>query len=105
MGTGQLVARQYEDRVVSTACINVIQLGVALGVIFLMGLYSALFLPRLPLDAPHRGFDLYSWLSAFYADELQPTPDSHVVLTKRMELDDIVKYTGDLRFRYVIPEK
>lgn len=80
-------------------------MGVALGVIFLMGLFTALFIPRLPLDAPHRGFDLYSWLSAFYADELQPTPDSHVILEKRMELKDIMKQTGELKFRYVIPEK
>lgn len=76
-----------------------------MGIIFVMGLFSAFFLPRLPLDVPHRSFDLYSWLAAFYADELQPMPDSHVVLEQRMELDDIMKHTGELKFRYVIPEK
>lgn len=103
VGTGKLVAQQYADKVISAAFIDVIQLAIVLGIVFAMGVISAIFLPRLPLDVPHRGFGLYSWLSAFYADELQPAPDSRVEISKRMELKDIVQYTSELRFRFVIP--
>lgn len=68
--------------------------------VLFLGLVAALFVPKLPLDVPHRGFELYSWMAAFHADELVgEQPNSGI--TRNMPLGDIADQMGDLRFRYV----
>jgi len=98
-GSGLVVARRYDDQVVTNAVINNIFMAATILTAFLMGLISALFVPRLPLDVPRRGFDLYSWFSAFYAHEL--VTERPAGISKDMDLKDIQDYTGELKFRYV----
>ena len=98
-GSGLVVARRYDDQVVTNAVINNIFMATTILAAFLMGLISALFVPRLPLDVPRRGFDLYSWFSAFYAHEL--VTEHPAGISKDMDLKDIKDYTGELKFRYV----
>jgi nitrate reductase gamma subunit len=98
-GTGLVVARRYDDQVVTSPVINNVFMCMTILAAFLMGLISALFVPRLPLDVPRRGFDLYSWLSAFHAHEL--VPEHPTGISKDMELRDIKDYTSKLRFRHV----
>ena len=97
-GSGLVVARSYQDQVVTSPVINVIPACMTILAVLLMGLVSALFIPRLPLDVPRRGFDLYSWLSAFYAHEL--VPEHPPAISKDMDLKDIIDHTSDLKFRY-----
>ena len=97
-GSGLVVARSYQDQVVTSPVINVIPACMTILAVLLMGLVSALFIPRLPLDVPRRGFDLYSWLSAFYAHEL--VPEYPPAINKDMDLKDIIDHTSDLKFRY-----
>ena len=42
---------------------------VYLSVVLLVGLFAGLFVPRLPLGMPRRGFELYTWMAAFQAGE------------------------------------
>jgi len=98
-GSGLVVARRYHDRVVTSAAINNVLMCITVVGAFIMGLISALFVPRLPLDVPRRGFDLYSWLSAFYAHEL--VAERPTGISKDMELRDIMDHTSELKFRYV----
>jgi hypothetical protein len=65
---------------------------------FVMGLISALFVPRLPLNLPRRGFDLYSWLSALYGHEL--VAERPAGIGKDMDLKDIIDRTSEFKFRY-----
>jgi len=98
-GSGLVVARRYHDQVVTSAVISNALMGPTILAAFLMGLISALFVPRLPLDVPRRGFDLYSWLSAFYAHEL--VAERPAGISKDMDLRDIIDHTSELKFRYV----
>lgn len=98
-GSGLTVARRYQDQVVTTAVISTLIMVSIMFTVFLMGLISALFVPRLPLDTPRRGFDLYSWFSAFYAREL--IAEYPAGISKNMELRDIIDHTAELKFRYV----
>jgi hypothetical protein len=98
-GSGLVVARSYHDQVVTNAVINNIPMCMTILAVFLMGLISALFVPRLPLDAPRRGFDLYSWFSAFYAHEL--VAERPAGISKDMDLRDIIDHTSELKFRHV----
>ena len=98
-GSGLVVARRYDDQVVTNVAINNVFMCMTIFAAFLMGLISALFVPRLPLDVPRRGFDLYSWLSAFDAHELVPKHPTGI--SKDMDLRDIVDYTSELKFRHV----
>lgn len=100
-GGGLTVARQFHDVYVTRPTIFVIETAALLFFVFLLGLISALFVPRLPLDAPRRGFDLYSWMSAFHAQELLAEDKTSDMNTQHLELDDIIESTGDLKFRYV----
>ncbi|KAF9040663.1 hypothetical protein BJ165DRAFT_1530546 [Panaeolus papilionaceus] len=97
-GTGKLLAHRYVDKVVTSSSINNIYLAVALGIVLLLGLISGFFVPRLPFGQPRRGFDLYSWMSAFYAQEL--TSEQPTGIYKNMELRDIVKSNNNIRLRY-----
>ena len=98
-GSGPIVARRYYDQVVTNPVISNTFMCITILAAFLMGLMSALFVPRLPLDVPRRGFDLYSWLSAFYAHEL--VSESPVGISKDMDLKEIIDHTSELKFRYV----
>ncbi|TFK43069.1 hypothetical protein BDQ12DRAFT_596142 [Crucibulum laeve] len=100
VGTGDSLARRYSDRVLSSAEIEHVLMAIALAVVLILGLTAALFVPKLPLGTPRRGFEIYSWLAAFYADELvseKPT----VGIGRKMDLDDIVDHVGNLKFKYV----
>ncbi|KDR74467.1 hypothetical protein GALMADRAFT_71149 [Galerina marginata CBS 339.88] len=98
VGSSLSVARRYPDQVVTNTKIANVQIAVIIFFVCLMGAISALFVPRLPLDLPQRGFDLYSWFSAFYAKELvAEKPGS---LDRHMELKEVVEYAGDMKFYY-----
>ncbi|KAF9464261.1 hypothetical protein BDZ94DRAFT_1216732 [Collybia nuda] len=99
-GSGDLVARCYPDRVLSSAHIHPLQMSIYLLLVLTLGLLAVFFVPKLPLDIPHRGFELYSWMAAFHADELVGE-GRHSGITRNMELDEIAYQMGDLRFRYV----
>lgn len=73
----------------------------ALAAVLAIGLIAGLFVPKLPLDVPRRGFELYSWLAAFQADEL--VGDTVNGLPKNMDLREIHDQLGDLKFRYAGP--
>jgi len=98
-GSGLVVARRYDDQVVTNPVINNILVWMTILAVFIMGLISALFVPRLPLEVPRRGFDLYSWFSAFYAHEL--VAERPAGISKDMGLGDIIDHTSELKFRYV----
>lgn len=116
-GTGDLVARAYPDRVVAFASIQPVYMVVTLIALLILGTVAALSVPRLPMNAPRRGFELYSWVAAFYADELvgcgkgEPAMPGEQVqaglgqvglpIGRRMEIEEIQQHIGDVRFRYV----
>jgi hypothetical protein len=62
---------------------------------------ASLFVPKLPLSVPRRGFELYSWVAAFHGDELVGAKNS-IGIEKKMELKDIEQQIGDLKIRYVL---
>lgn len=97
-GTGASLARCYPDRVLSSASVHPVLMITALGCVLVIGLICGFFVPKLPLDVPKRGFDLYSWLAAFQADEL--VGDRMSGLPKNLELREIQSQLGDLKFRY-----
>ncbi|KAF9526688.1 hypothetical protein CPB83DRAFT_769770 [Crepidotus variabilis] len=98
-GSGSTVARLYPDKEVSDVYIHNGYYALAISVVFLMGALATFFVPRLPLGSPRRGFDLFSWMTAFAAREI--VPDRASGLEKQMELNDIVQHAGEMRFRYV----
>ena len=98
-GSGLLVARRYDDQVVTNAVINNPFMCMIILAAFVMGLTSALFVPRLLFDLPRRGFDLYSWLSALYGHEL--VAERPTGIGKDMNLKDIIGLTSEFKFRYV----
>lgn len=97
-GTGDALARCYPDRVLSSAHINPIQMAIALLSVLFVGIIAGMFVPRLPLSVPRRGFELYSWLAAFHADELVGERTSGI--SRHMELEEIEGQLGELKFRY-----
>ena len=98
-GSGLTLARRYQDQVVTSVAISNPLMASTMLTVFLMGLISALFVPRLPLDMPRRGFDLYSWFSAFYMHELVAERPGGI--SRNMELRDIIDHTAELKIRYV----
>ncbi|KAG6883889.1 hypothetical protein C0992_007533 [Termitomyces sp. T32_za158] len=101
-GTGEILARRYQDRVLSSTSINPVYMGICLGLIFLLGVLAGFFVPTLPLDVPHRGFEIYSWIAAFYADELMEIGRTPVI-EKNLKLQEIAQQVGDIKFRYMDP--
>ncbi|RDB19547.1 hypothetical protein Hypma_013386 [Hypsizygus marmoreus] len=99
-GTGKLLARRYPDRVLSSASVNPLYMSIYLLLVLIFGLLAGFFVPKLPLNVPHRGFEVYSWMAAFHADELVGER-RNVGIARNMELDDIEHQMGELRFRYV----
>jgi hypothetical protein len=82
----------------STASFRPVYVSLYLLSMLTLGLLGGLFVPKLPLDVPHRGFDLYSWMAAFHADELVTEKD--MGMTRNMELHEITDRLGGLKFRY-----
>lgn len=112
IGSGSLVVRVYPDLVLAFASIDPLAMVIALVVIFLLGLTAALSVPRLPLGIPRRGFGLYSWLAAFRAEELVGMSEKQtgegkryilidLPIEKGMDIEDIEKQVGGMRFRYI----
>ncbi|KAG6915381.1 hypothetical protein DXG01_011753 [Tephrocybe rancida] len=99
-GSGELLARRYSDSILSGTWINPIYMGVYLTLILLLGLLAGFFVPRLPLDVPHRGFEVYSWMAAFHADELIEIGRAPGI-ERNLELHEIAEQMGDLKFRYI----
>lgn len=107
VGSGAVVVRSYPDSVLASATLQEAQLIVVLIICFVMGAFAALFVPKLPKDMPKRGFDLYSWLAAFYADELvmvsKPEGTSGqpgVLIGRKMDIEDIEQHFGKVRIRH-----
>ncbi|KAK0231351.1 hypothetical protein IW262DRAFT_1262876 [Armillaria fumosa] len=95
-GSADTLARQYPDLVLAYASIHVLYTVSLLITVLSVGVIAGLFVPTLPLRVPHRGFDIYSWLAAFRANEL-----THIKgITKRMKTKDIAKQVGDSKISY-----
>ncbi|KAG6898724.1 hypothetical protein C0993_004840 [Termitomyces sp. T159_Od127] len=101
---GEILTRRYQDLVLSSTSVNRIYMGIYIGLILLLGVSAGCFVPKLPLNVPHRGFDVYSWIAAFHADELIETggtPENRVGIEKNMDLHEIVQQIGDIKFRLI----
>jgi len=102
-GSGLIVAQKYQDLVLSNASINTPAMLGYLAFLLLVGLIAGLFVPRLPLGMPRRGFELYTWMAAFQAGELEGEINEHTgenEALKHMELDEIERAIGELKVRY-----
>ncbi|KAF7331706.1 hypothetical protein MKEN_00050400 [Mycena kentingensis (nom. inval.)] len=102
-GSGQTVARCYPDNVTTFVKIATFDAVVVLGIVTVLGVFAGLFVPRLPFSIPRRGFELYSWLAAFYSNELvleKAEQRGSEDFPKHLELEDIKRHMGDLRFHY-----
>jgi hypothetical protein len=97
------VARKYQDLVLSDASINTPAMVIYLMLVLLVGLIAGLFVLRLPLGMPRRGFEVYTWMVAFQAGELvgesNEDGDEKKAL-RNMELHEIERAMGGLKFRY-----
>ena len=97
------MAQKYEDLVLSNAFINAPAMLAYLAFLLLLGLIAGLFVPRLPLGMPRRGFELYTWMAAFQAGELGIEIDERAggkEALRNMELDEIERAVGGLKVRY-----
>ncbi|KAL0949015.1 hypothetical protein HGRIS_009111 [Hohenbuehelia grisea] len=99
-GTGNILARSFSDRVLATAKIRHEFLAAFIGAVLLTGLIAGLFVPRLPLGVPKRGFELYSWMAAFRGDEVASEMQRSGA-EKTMEVKEIEKSMRDSKLRYV----
>ncbi|KAJ7290676.1 hypothetical protein C8J57DRAFT_1276271 [Mycena rebaudengoi] len=103
-GSGRTLARSYADDILSVTELKTRDAIMVIVVVFMLGLSAGLFVPRLPLDVPRRGFELYSWIAAFYSRELVideiDLSDERGTMTKNLELSDIRRRMGDYKFRY-----
>ncbi|KAJ8085959.1 hypothetical protein PM082_004778 [Marasmius tenuissimus] len=97
-GSGDAVAWAFHDQVLASARLEKVLAGGLLAIILGMGLIAGFFVPKLPMDVPRRSFTLYSWLTAFQANEL--VGDRPPLARRQMHLDDLEKEYGDLKFRY-----
>ncbi|KAG5635173.1 hypothetical protein H0H81_012145 [Sphagnurus paluster] len=88
VGSGPIVARRYNDRIVASASIEQLPTLFCLGFIMLIGLFAGLFVPKLPMNVPHRGFEMYTWMAAFHGHELVGE-GTDVEIAPNMELDEI----------------
>lgn len=95
-GSADTLARQYPDLVLAYASIHVLYMVGVLTTVLSVGVIAGFFVPALPFRIPHRGFDIYSWLAVFRANEL-----THIKgITKRMKTKDIAKQVGDSKISY-----
>lgn len=100
-GTGDIVGRSFEDLVLSSANIDWPLMVGFVVIVMAIGLIAGLFVPKLPLGVPRRGFHVYSWLAAFQGGEIA-ADIQRAGLEKNMELREIEQRLGDIRFRYVV---
>ncbi|KAF7433505.1 hypothetical protein PC9H_005461 [Pleurotus ostreatus] len=100
-GTGDIVGRSFEDLVLSSAHIDWPLMVGFVVIVMAIGLIAGLFVPKLPLGVPRRGFHVYSWLAAFQGGEIA-ADIQRAGLEKNMELREIEQRLGDIRFRYVV---
>ena len=94
VNSGLVVARHHNDQVVIS---NTLICMTILAVPYWPDLSP--FRSSTALDVPRRGFDLYPWLSAFYAHEL--VAERPAGINKDMDLKDIIDHTSELKFQYV----
>ncbi|KAJ7672817.1 hypothetical protein B0H17DRAFT_947419 [Mycena rosella] len=100
-GSGQTVARCYTDNTLSSTQLNVLDAAIVIATVLVLGLVAGFFVPRLPMSVPRRGFELYSWMAAFYSNELVlDRIDQSEAMVKQLELQDIQKHMGDVKLRY-----
>ncbi|KAK7039233.1 hypothetical protein VNI00_010138 [Paramarasmius palmivorus] len=97
-GSGKSLAWSFQDRVLTTVYLDWILAIPLVLFILVMGVVAGLFVPKLPLDVPRRGFTLYSWWAAFQGNEL--LADRTTIVDKQMNLKEIEEEIGDLKFRY-----
>ncbi|KAK0205990.1 hypothetical protein DFS33DRAFT_1256607 [Desarmillaria ectypa] len=97
-GSADTLARQYPDLVLAYANIHVLHMVGLLITVLGVGVIAGLFVPTLPDHVPHRGFDIYSWLAAFRANELIGTDTKDIL--KRMKTEDMAKQMGDSKIFY-----
>ncbi|KAF4602487.1 hypothetical protein EYR40_005696 [Pleurotus pulmonarius] len=98
-GNGDTVARSYPDLVLSSASLNYMYMGIFVGATLVLGLAAGLFVPKLPLGIPKRGFEVYSWIAAFYGDDIAKEIKQAGV-DKHMELSELEKRLGHLKFHF-----
>ena len=97
------MAQKYKDLVLSNAVVQTPATPIYLASLLLVGLIAGLFVPRLPLGMPRRGFEPYTWMAAFQAGELVGEIDERAgerEALKNMELDEIERAVGGLRVWY-----
>ncbi|KAJ8488594.1 hypothetical protein ONZ45_g13895 [Pleurotus djamor] len=99
-GTGDIVGRSYPDQVLSSARILTVPMVIVLVVVLIFGVVAGMFVPRLPLGVPRRDFELYSWVAAFHGDRVAEEMNK-AGIHKNMELSEVEKRMGNLKFRYV----
>ncbi|KAK0216216.1 hypothetical protein IW262DRAFT_1276633 [Armillaria fumosa] len=98
-GSADTLARQYSDRVLAYAEIHTLYMVSLLITVLCVGVIAGFFVPTLPFHVPRRGFDIYSWLAAFRANELSIGTDTKSI-QKGMETQDMAKLMGDSRISY-----
>ena len=96
------MAQQYKDLVVSTATVNTPATVGYLMFLLLVGLMAGLFVPRLPLGMPRRGFELYTWMAGFQAGELVINEHAGEETLRHMELEEIEREMGGLKVMYAM---
>ncbi|KLO16745.1 hypothetical protein SCHPADRAFT_847669 [Schizopora paradoxa] len=102
-GTKQIVGRRYADLILANASVNMIFAVIALGVIFVVGIVAASCVPRLPFGVPQRGFDLFSWLTVLYGDNLSEQLPNDMLkggLGEKVDTTTTKERIGSLRLRY-----
>ncbi|KAJ7590809.1 hypothetical protein C8J56DRAFT_1003458 [Mycena floridula] len=88
-----VVARSFPYKSLASALIDIPQMTAFLAGVLVLGLLAGLFVPQLPLQIPHRGFDLYSWLAVLGSEEVVGEHD--LPLPKRMSLRDVRTAPGE----------
>ena len=99
VGSGDVLAHRYPDSILAMASFRPAYVVLYLLGMWTLGLLGALFVPKLPLGVPRRGFELYSWIAAFRMDELVGA-EGDMGIRKNMELHEIADQLGGLKFRY-----
>ncbi|KAK0216238.1 hypothetical protein IW262DRAFT_1449725 [Armillaria fumosa] len=98
-GSADTLAREYPDRVLAYAEIHTLYMVSLLVTVLCVGVTAGFFVPTLPFHVPRRGFDIYSWLAAFRANELSIGTDTKSI-QKGMETKEMAKLMGDSRISY-----
>ncbi|KAK0494193.1 hypothetical protein EDD18DRAFT_1464335 [Armillaria luteobubalina] len=98
-GSADTLARQYPDRVLAYAEIHTLYMVGLLITVLCVGVIAGFFVPTLPFHVPRRGFDIYSWLAAFRANELIVHADTKSI-EKGMGTKEMAKLMGDSRIFY-----